>query len=85
MGLILGQAVGVAEIETVIIVERLAVIRGDDQQVPNLVRHVDLLPTLLAEVAGVEINVERLAIEGRSLVPLLRRDAEPCSGSWPAR
>ncbi len=44
-------------------------------EVPQLVRHVDLLPTL-ADLAGVEIDVERLAIEGRSVVPLLRRDAE---------
>ncbi len=46
--------------------------------VPHLVRHVDLLPTL-AELTGVEIDLEALAIEGRSLVPLLRRDAQ----RWP--
>ena len=48
--------------------------------IPQLVRHVDVLPTL-AELAGVEIDPEALAIEGQSLVPLLFGD----EGSWDPR
>ena len=38
--------------------------------VPEMVRHVDLLPTL-AELAGVSIDTEALDVEGSSFVPLL--------------
>ncbi len=38
--------------------------------VPELVRHVDLMPTL-AELTGIAVDQKKLAIEGRSLLPLL--------------
>ena len=41
--------------------------------VPEMVRHVDLLPTL-AELAGVTIDTEALGVEGVSFVPLLLGD-----------